>query len=419
MRVGGGQHARFQQLVEIAHARDAVVAKEGADHRILSRQCAGVIEHGALRCGGATHLEGQDPLSPCRRGAHRGRECLRPPQGLDEDREGANALVPGDELEVVRDVAYRFVADGDDIADPDVARILGERHRDGPALGNNGQRSGPDPGKVGHPERGLRPDVDQPHVVRSAHGHLVLRGDIAQPALPHLALRTAVRIAARVDAECAHPAASGLQRELRSGGGRDREEGGIDRLGKRGQRRVAAQPEHLLVAGIHRVHTALVAEVAQVAEHDLPGGVRAGRGAHHRDRGGREERRQVEDTRFDHAGFEDTGVGGAGKREPMVGTMPRPVNRAAHSVASLCGTGADGSKRGDQHLRCLMIHGARSALRAAGRRPDRRSRWAVEVEKRRGTNIAAVALANKNARTAWAMLAREVVFDAAYPAKKA
>ena len=96
-----------------------------------------------------------------------------------------------------------------------------------------------------------------------------------------------------------------------------------------------------------------------------------------------------------------------------LGIVPR--QRSTGGRARLLGI----SKRGDRHLRCLMIHGARSALRTAGRRPDRRSRWAVEVEKRRGTNIAAVALANKNARTAWAVLAREAVFDADYPAKKA
>ena len=77
------------------------------------------------------------------------------------------------------------------------------------------------------------------------------------------------------------------------------------------------------------------------------------------------------------------------------------------------------SKRGDRYLRCLVIHGARSALRTAGRHGDRRSQWAVEVGKRRGTNIAAVALANKNVRTAWAVLAREASFDADYPPKAA
>ena len=52
------------------------------------------------------------------------------------------------------------------------------------------------------------------------------------------------------------------------------------------------------------------------------------------------------------------------------------------------------SMRGDRYLRCLLIHSARAALRNAGRHPDRRSRWAVNVEKRRGKNVAAVAVAN-------------------------
>ena len=77
------------------------------------------------------------------------------------------------------------------------------------------------------------------------------------------------------------------------------------------------------------------------------------------------------------------------------------------------------SKRGDRYLRRLLIHGARAALRQAGRHEDRRSRWAMEVEHRRGKNIAAVALANKNARIAWAVLARGTDFDRAHPGKGA
>lgn len=69
------------------------------------------------------------------------------------------------------------------------------------------------------------------------------------------------------------------------------------------------------------------------------------------------------------------------------------------------------SKRGDAYLRQLLIHGARAALRCAGKHTDRRSRWAGEVEKRRGRNVAAVALANKNARNAWAVLARSADFQ--------
>ena len=64
------------------------------------------------------------------------------------------------------------------------------------------------------------------------------------------------------------------------------------------------------------------------------------------------------------------------------------------------------SKRGDTYLRKLLIHGARSALRFADRKFDRRSRWAVEVADRRGRNVAAVALANKTVRTAWVLLTK-------------
>jgi transposase len=62
------------------------------------------------------------------------------------------------------------------------------------------------------------------------------------------------------------------------------------------------------------------------------------------------------------------------------------------------------SKRGDRYLRTLLIHGARSALFRAGLKHDCRSEWIKRVRKRRGTNIAAVALANKNARVLWALL---------------
>jgi transposase len=64
------------------------------------------------------------------------------------------------------------------------------------------------------------------------------------------------------------------------------------------------------------------------------------------------------------------------------------------------------SKRGDRYLRTLLIHGARSALYYAARRHSRRSEWLEGLKKRRGTNIAAVALANKNARVLWALLRR-------------
>ncbi|ENS1728136.1 IS110 family transposase, partial [Klebsiella pneumoniae] len=64
------------------------------------------------------------------------------------------------------------------------------------------------------------------------------------------------------------------------------------------------------------------------------------------------------------------------------------------------------SKRGDTYLRTLLIHGARSALNASAKKTDPRSIWINEVKSRRNTNIATVALANKNARIIWALLSK-------------
>jgi len=63
------------------------------------------------------------------------------------------------------------------------------------------------------------------------------------------------------------------------------------------------------------------------------------------------------------------------------------------------------SKRGDTYLRTLLIHGARSVLLSLKRHPDRAEGWLARLAARRNPNIAAVALANKNARTVWALLA--------------
>ncbi len=64
------------------------------------------------------------------------------------------------------------------------------------------------------------------------------------------------------------------------------------------------------------------------------------------------------------------------------------------------------TKRGDTYLRTLLIHGARSALLACKEKTDKRSRWVQQLQCRRNTNIATVALANKNARIVWAILSR-------------
>ena len=62
------------------------------------------------------------------------------------------------------------------------------------------------------------------------------------------------------------------------------------------------------------------------------------------------------------------------------------------------------TKHGDAHLRSLLIHGARAVIRVAAGKDDRLSRWVASLAQRRHPNIAAVALANKTARIAWAMM---------------
>jgi transposase len=63
------------------------------------------------------------------------------------------------------------------------------------------------------------------------------------------------------------------------------------------------------------------------------------------------------------------------------------------------------TRRGDSYLRTLLVHGARAYLRVVDRKTDAKSAWARRLKERRHVNIAAVALAAKHARIAWAMLA--------------
>jgi transposase len=64
------------------------------------------------------------------------------------------------------------------------------------------------------------------------------------------------------------------------------------------------------------------------------------------------------------------------------------------------------TKAGDGYLRSLLVLGARSVLNAAGGRTDAISTWALALQERRGYWRAVVAIAAKNARMAWAVLAK-------------
>jgi transposase len=59
------------------------------------------------------------------------------------------------------------------------------------------------------------------------------------------------------------------------------------------------------------------------------------------------------------------------------------------------------SRRGDPYLRTLLIHGARAVIQHAKHKPQ----WLEQMLARRPFNVVTVALANKMARTAWALVA--------------
>jgi transposase len=73
------------------------------------------------------------------------------------------------------------------------------------------------------------------------------------------------------------------------------------------------------------------------------------------------------------------------------------------------------SKRGDRYLRTLLIHGARSVIRHAENKLNGHE-WLRTLMGRRNKNVAAVALANKNARIVWALLVHDREFRADYAA---
>ena len=81
-----------------------------------------------------------------------------------------------------------------------------------------------------------------------------------------------------------------------------------------------------------------------------------------------------------------------------LGLVPRQETTGGHP--RLLGI----SKRGNRYLRKQLIHGARAVLTAKPVRPSKTRLWLATMEKRRPRNVVTVALANKNARIAWALL---------------
>jgi transposase len=69
------------------------------------------------------------------------------------------------------------------------------------------------------------------------------------------------------------------------------------------------------------------------------------------------------------------------------------------------------SKRGDSYLRQLLVHGARAAVRTAKSKTDPLSRWINALLAHKHSNVVTVALANKTARMAWALIRHDVDYN--------
>jgi len=88
-----------------------------------------------------------------------------------------------------------------------------------------------------------------------------------------------------------------------------------------------------------------------------------------------------------------------------LGLVPRQISTGGK--AKLIGI----SKRGNTYLRKLFIHGARAVLHLVRDRSAPMLEWVDALKKRRHVNVTAVALANKLARIAWAVVANNTRYD--------
>ncbi len=92
------------------------------------------------------------------------------------------------------------------------------------------------------------------------------------------------------------------------------------------------------------------------------------------------------------------------KLHTWLGLVPRQHSTGGRPT--LLGIG----KRGNSYVRRLLIHGARSLLKNMHRKDNELGSWLNKLQERVHRNVAVVAVANKIARIAWAVLARHDVY---------
>lgn len=88
-----------------------------------------------------------------------------------------------------------------------------------------------------------------------------------------------------------------------------------------------------------------------------------------------------------------------------IGLTPR--QRSSGGKVRLAGI----TKHGDTYLRTMLVQGARAVMRFVARRTDRQALWLQRLIQRRHKNVAVIALANKIARIAWAVLTRRIAYS--------
>lgn len=91
-----------------------------------------------------------------------------------------------------------------------------------------------------------------------------------------------------------------------------------------------------------------------------------------------------------------------------IGLVPRQYSTGGHIHLGRI------SKRGEKHIRTLLIHGARAVIARCKTKTDRTSVWLRQLVERRGYKRAAIALAAKNARIIWAILTTGKEYDVNY-----
>lgn len=93
-----------------------------------------------------------------------------------------------------------------------------------------------------------------------------------------------------------------------------------------------------------------------------------------------------------------------------IGLVPRQASTGGKPrLGRIC-------KQGDAYLRWLLVAGAMSVIRQQRKNGFKDNPWLGELVRRKPTKVAAVALANKNARIAWAVLRSQEPYRQSIPA---